>query len=202
MAWINADDLYHRKSFFIVAEIFSRFPNVNWLVGATTIFDEYGRGINVYQSRKFTKYDFLMGDYKWLQQESCFFRRILWKKAGSYIDKTLQYAGDFELWFRFFRYEKLYTVNALIGGFRMRSSNQLSLEGRSKYLEEADNALKIEQIGKKDMIKIKRYKVLFSILKFFFKVTEKIMNKYRELEFGQAKSFNFNRLTQQFEMRH
>jgi glycosyltransferase involved in cell wall biosynthesis len=201
MAWINADDLYHRKSFFIVAEIFSKFINVNWLVGASTQWDEYGRGTNVYASRKFTRYDFLMGDFKWIQQESCFFRRALWEKAGAYIDKTLKYAGDFELWVRFFRYEQLHVVNALIGGFRIRSSNQLSLEGMPKYLEEANVVLKSEQINIKDRIKIKRYKIVFTILKIFLKVFEKVSNKYRKIEFGKVKDINFNRNTQQFEIR-
>jgi glycosyltransferase involved in cell wall biosynthesis len=200
MAWINADDLYHRKSFFIVSEIFSKYSNINWLVGAQTHYDEYGRGISINRSRNFTRYDFLMGDYKWLQQESCFFRRALWKKAGSYIDKTLKYAGDFELWVRFFRHEKLYVVDALIGGFRVRSENQLSLEGMQKYLEETKNILKSEQINKIDKIKITRYKLFMSILKFFVKVIEKIMNKYRKIELGQTKSINFNRFTQQFEI--
>jgi glycosyltransferase involved in cell wall biosynthesis len=44
MAWINADDLYHRKSLFIVAELFQKFVEINWLVGASTQWDEYGRG--------------------------------------------------------------------------------------------------------------------------------------------------------------
>ena len=201
MAWINADDLYHRRSFFIIAEIFSNNSDVNWLVGASTIWDEYGRGVNVYQSRKFTKYDFLMGDFKFVQQESCFFRRVLWEKAGSYVDKALKYAGDFELWVRFFRHEKLYVVDALIGGFRMRSSNQLSLEGMPKYLEEANNILKSEQINRKDKIKIKRYRIIILILNLFIKIMEKIMNKYRKIELGQAKNINFDRYKQQFEIK-
>jgi glycosyltransferase involved in cell wall biosynthesis len=202
MAWINADDLYHRKSFFIVAEIFSKFTDVNWLVGASTIWDEYDRGIDVYQSRKFSRYDFLIGDYKFIEQESCFFRRILWEKAGSYIDKSLKYAGDFELWLRFFRHDKLYVVNALIGGFRMKSADQLSLEGMPKYLKEAKKILKSEKINDKERYKIIRYKFIFSVLGFFYHFLERLMNKYRKIEFGLAtKSIIFNRFTQQFKMK-
>jgi glycosyltransferase involved in cell wall biosynthesis len=200
MAWINADDLYHRKSFFVVAEIFSNFFNVNWLVGASTQWDEYSRGTNIEQSRKFTRYDFLLGDFKWIQQESCFFRRCLWEKAGSYIEKKLKYAGDFELWVRFFRYEQLYVTNALIGGFRLRSSNQLSLEGLPKYLEEVNTILKYESITISDRIKIRRYKIIFKILHIFVKILDKIINKYQKIEFGRVKDIRFNRISQKFEM--
>jgi glycosyltransferase involved in cell wall biosynthesis len=200
MAWINSDDLYHRKSFFVIAELFSKYKKINWLVGASTQWDEQGRGTNIDRSRKFTRYDFLAGDFKWLQQESCFFRRTLWDKAGSYIDKTLHYAGDFELWLRFFRFDKLYVTNALVGGFRIRSSNQLSLEGMSKYLEETDIMLKKETLNIKVIIKIKRYKIIMLFFSIFIKLLEKIMNKYRKIEFGSTPDINFNRGTQEFEM--
>jgi hypothetical protein len=177
------------------------YSNVNWLVGATTQWDEYGRGINIDRSRKFTRYDFLMGDYKWIQQESCFFRRTLWEKAGSYIDKTLRYAGDFELWLRFFRFDKLYVTDALIGGFRIRSSNQLSLEGMPRYLEEVNMILKNAQISKKEKTKIRRYKIIMWVFRIAMKIPEKIMNKYRKIEFGLTANINFNRKTQEFEMR-
>jgi hypothetical protein len=120
-------------------------------------------GVNICPSRKFTRYDFLAGDFKWIQQESCFFRRILWEKAGSYIDKSFRYAGDLELWMRFFRFEKLYVTNALIGGFRMRSSNQLSLEGMSKYLEEAQKVIKDEPIKTMERITIKLYRIIVTV---------------------------------------
>jgi glycosyltransferase involved in cell wall biosynthesis len=81
MAWLNADDMYHPGALASVAEIFSSFPEVRWLVGADTNFDEKGRTVNVRTSRRFSRYDFLAGDCKLLQQESCFWRRELWQVA-------------------------------------------------------------------------------------------------------------------------
>jgi glycosyltransferase involved in cell wall biosynthesis len=204
MAWINADDLYHRKSFFIIAELFSRFSCINWLVGASTHWDEFGRCVGIWQSRKFTKYDFLIGDFKWLQQESCFWRRSLWEKAGSCMNSKLRYAGDLDLWVRFFRFEQLYIIDALIGGFRMRSSNQLSLECMPQYLEEANNILNSETINIKDKKKIRQYKRFCLLMKFISKLkifdVNKIMNKYKKNKFGYTKSLCFNRIIQQFEL--
>jgi glycosyltransferase involved in cell wall biosynthesis len=203
MAWINADDLYHNRSFFIIAEIFSSFSCINWLVGASTHWDEYGRCINVSQSRKFTRYDFLIGDFKWLQQESCFWRRSLWEKAGSYVDAALRYAGDLDLWVRFFRSEQLYVTNALIGGFRIRSSNQLSLDHMPAYLEEARKILG-EGGAKTEKKILKKYSNFRKIIKFISKLrifnTEGIINIYRKLKFGNVKDIHFNRYTQKFEI--
>jgi len=200
LAWINADDFYHSKAFFIIAEIFSKYQQVNWLVGAATTWDENSRGINVALSRKFTKYDFLSGDFKFIQQESCFFRRSLYEKAGEYLNKKLKYAGDFELWLRFFRHDQLYVVDALIGGYRTRTANQLSLEGMPKYLEEVNNILKSEVITKREKIKITRYKIIFSFLNFFSKILIRLLNKYRKMELGKTENIRFNRITQRFEM--
>jgi len=200
LAWINSDDLYHNKAFFIVAEVFSSFQQINWLAGARTYWDECGRGISVGNSKKFTIYDFLMGDFKFIQQESCFFRRTLYDKAGSYIDKTLKYAGDFELWFRFFRCEQLYVADALIGGFRVRSKGQLSSENWPKYLEEVESIYKNNIPTRKEKIKITRYKIIYKFINFFSRFLLSILGRYRRIEFGESASVKFNRITQEFEI--
>ncbi|MCL1946744.1 MAG: glycosyltransferase [Chitinivibrionia bacterium] len=202
MAYINSDDIYHKKSFYIVSEIFSKNSEIKWLSGATTHIDEYGRGVNCAESRKFTRFDFLSGDFQWIQQESCFFRRELYDKAGGYIDVSLRFAGDFELWIRFFRYERLYVANTLIGAFRVRSSNQLSLDNMDKYLSEVDRVLKKEQVGNSDKLKLIRYKIITAVLNFFYKVIEKLLRKYRQIETGTPNMSNirFNRSVQGFEL--
>jgi glycosyltransferase involved in cell wall biosynthesis len=204
MAWINADDLYHKQSFFIIAEIFSSFPCINWLVGASTQWDEYGRCINISQSRKFTRYDFLIGDFKWVQQESCFWRRSLWEKAGSHVDAALLYAGDLDLWMRFSRSEQLYVTNALIGGFRLRSSNQLSLDNMPNYLKEVGEILKKEKLDKTEKKVVKKYNNFRKIMRLISKLrifnTNGIINKYRKLKFGSVEDIHFNRYTQKFEI--
>ena len=83
-----------------------------------------------------SKARFYASDYQWIQQESTLWKRDLWTKTGASLDKSLQYAGDFELWLRFFRHEKLYVVPFLIGGFRMRRSGQKSVEHLDSYLKE------------------------------------------------------------------
>ena len=79
MAWINSDDLYHYNSFFSVAEIFAQFEQVNWLQVIPTVFDEKGRTVHVGLLKRWRKLDYYLGNYKWIQKESIFWRRSLWK---------------------------------------------------------------------------------------------------------------------------
>src|SRR5262249_38503043 len=55
---------------------------------------------------------------RYIQQESTYWRRSLWDRAGARVDDSRRNGSDFELWARFFRYARLYSVDALIGGFR------------------------------------------------------------------------------------
>lgn len=138
MGWINSDDRYHPKSFFVLGDVFSTFPEVEWLQGNPSSIDEQGRIVSSFSSRKWSKYNFLQRDYKYIQQESTFWRRSLWEKAGSSLRTDLRYAGDFELWLRFFDHARLYALHTVIGSFRLRSGNQLSLEMIGEYHKEAE----------------------------------------------------------------
>jgi glycosyltransferase involved in cell wall biosynthesis len=159
MAWINSDDKYHSSAFSIVSEIFSKYDEINWLIGSGSNYDEKGRTINVGNPKNWSKYDYYIGNYMWVQQESTFWRRKLWEKAGSKLELSIKYAADFELWLRFFRYEKLYTTTGLIGGFRTRSKEQISLDHFDTYLDEIEKLLAYEVITDSEKKIIKRYKI-------------------------------------------
>lgn len=138
MGWINSDDLYFPKSFKVLAEIFGKYKEVQWLQANPTLIDEYGRIVGNYSSRRWSKYHFLLKDYKYIQQESTFWRRSLWEKAGSSLRTDLKLAGDFELWLRFFDHSQLHILQSVLGAFRIRSSNQFSLEKLGEYNRECE----------------------------------------------------------------
>ena len=57
----------------------------------------------------------------YIPQESVIFSKKLYLKSGE-INKNFKYAGDFDLWKRFAKYEKLNSVKINIGIFRKRKS--------------------------------------------------------------------------------
>jgi glycosyltransferase involved in cell wall biosynthesis len=118
MGWISATDLLHTGSLFVVGGVFRQFPEVEWITGRPTGFNDDGMAVEVLKLRQWSRIPFLAGANRYIQQESTFWRRSLWHRAGGRVDDSRRSASDFELWVRFFRSAKLYPVDALIGGFR------------------------------------------------------------------------------------
>jgi hypothetical protein len=118
MGWISATDLLHAGSLFVVGSVFRAFPEVEWITGRPTGFSDEGMAVETLRLRQWSRMRFLAGANRYIQQESTFWRRSLWDRAGGRVDDTRRSASDFELWVRFFRFAKLYPVDALIGGFR------------------------------------------------------------------------------------
>jgi glycosyltransferase involved in cell wall biosynthesis len=123
MGWISATDLLQPGGLSVVGSVFRDLPQVEWITGVPSAFDERGTCTRVQSQRRWARSRFLAGANRYIQQESTFWRRSLWQRAGGFIDDTRRMASDFELWVRFFRYAQLYPVAALIGGFRVHSDS-------------------------------------------------------------------------------
>ena len=146
MGWINSDDIYHPQAFFRMVEIFSDYPFIRWLTGIPSAIDEKDNIIipKFEEYPKWSKLRFYSGNYKWIQQESTLWSRDLWIKSGNGLNTDLKFAGDFCLWLRFFKYEKLYVAPILVGGFRMRRTGQKSILNLDKYLAETRRCFRKE----------------------------------------------------------
>ena len=77
MGWINSDDMMTPWSLFAIADIFSTFPHVNWIQGFTSTWNVHGYMTSASRN-PINIYDYLFGNYRWIQQESTFWRRTLW----------------------------------------------------------------------------------------------------------------------------
>lgn len=141
MAWLNSDDKYYPWTLRTVAEIFSAFPEVNWIVGFNSWWNDKGAATSAKRVPK-NIYDFLRGDFQWIQQESVFWRRSLWEKAGGHINENYKLMVDGELWTRFFLNDDLYIVDCLLGGYRSHGTNRAHLHYQ-ECLEEMHTAISV-----------------------------------------------------------
>jgi hypothetical protein len=123
MGWISATDMFQPGGLGVVARVFGCLPHVEWITGRSTFYDEEGKTMGIEGLRWFSQTRFLVGEEQHIQQESTFWRRSLWEKAGGYVDASRRMSSDFELWVRFFRHARLYSVDALIGGFRIHGDS-------------------------------------------------------------------------------
>lgn len=173
MGWINSDDKIHPNSLSILGEVFNSFPKIEWLTGTPSTLDKYGRVVWVNSYLKWSKYSFLVDEYHpSIQQESTFWRKSLWEKAQGF-SLDYQYAGDFELWMRFFNYAELYRISTILGGFRFRGSDQISIGRIDDYRKEKKEIIKNFRatVSRKNKIKVSVIKFLESLNKLFKKIT-------------------------------
>lgn len=204
MGWINSDDILHPGALAIITELFDTYKEIHWLTGSQTLIDEKSRTTNAFSVQRWSKFDFYLGNYKWIQQESTYWRRDLWEKAGKKLAIQLKYAGDFELWLRFFRYEKLYSTNALIGGFRQRKG-QISDVNYVKYIDEINQCRKKEILNNKDKTKVFFLVSMFSflrILKLLRIFNHQLFDRLiKERFFEYPDKIIFNKVIQKFELK-
>jgi len=147
MAWLNSDDKYHRDAFYKVAYLFDSSPGVEWLTGHPAFWGKEGEFTHVEPSLPtYCRQDFLEGRYNqpFIQQESTFWKRSLWERAGGCLRVELDYAGDLELWIRFFRFALLHSVDTFIGGYRGHG-NQKACLFMDRYVAEAESVIAQEK---------------------------------------------------------
>lgn len=118
MGWISATDMLRPGGLVVVGSVFRDLPEVEWISGRAAWFNEDGALAGDTPPPRLSRYRFLAGANRYIQQESTYWRRSLWEKAGGCVDSGRRNAADFELWVRFFRHAKLYPVDGAIGGFR------------------------------------------------------------------------------------
>lgn len=150
MAWLNADDKYTPWAFQVVGEIFSNFPKIEWVTTLYSLnWDEFGRAVGCSCQPGYSRQGFFRGENLrkagwyargWIEQESTFWRRSLWERTGGYVDASLRYAGDFELWARFYQFTELYGIATPLGGFRQHR-DQKTARGMNDYVREAKRVL-------------------------------------------------------------
>ncbi len=146
MAWLNSDDRYHYDAFFKVAYLFDSSPEVEWLTGHHTFWGKGGELVHIVPVlQTYSRKEFLAGKYNkpFIQQESTFWKRSLWDRAGGCLRTDMDYAGDLELWVRFFRYAQIYSAGTFIGGYRSHG-NQKACLFMDRYVSEAEAVIEQE----------------------------------------------------------
>ena len=140
MCWINSSDLYYPWTFETIAQIFSSAPPGRMDHGHGLDVRRDGRtapGLDPMRRVAFNTYDVLAGDYRWLQQESVFWRRTLWERAGGRLDQGADPRGRLRPVAALFSPDAAFDhVQTVLGGFRVHG-NRLADAGDGLYEREA-----------------------------------------------------------------
>jgi glycosyltransferase involved in cell wall biosynthesis len=151
MGWLNSDDFYFPGALSVVETVFAHHPEIEWITGTTAVIaNAHGQTTKTFWVGRFSRRAFFRG-YNlplrgwhaghFIPQESTFWRRSLWERAGGELDASLTMAGDFDLWARFYQHAELWGVRTLIGAYRSQPAQKTAV-GLGAYLDEAERVLR------------------------------------------------------------
>jgi GT2 family glycosyltransferase len=139
MAYLNSDDLLLPGSLAYVSSYFAAHPDVDAVYGNRILIDERDRQIGVWVLPPHDSDTLTVADY--IPQETLFWRRELWERAGGQIDASLKFAIDWDLLLRFREVgARMVRLPRFLGAFRVhdeqKTSSQQSLcETESELLQ-------------------------------------------------------------------
>ena len=137
MGWLNASDMLQVNGLFVVGSVFAALREVEWITGRPTKYSSSGMTVEVRDVPRWSRYRFLAGANRYIQQESTYWKRSLWERAGGALSTSYRAEGDFEQWVRFFRHAQLHSVDALIAGYRVHE-DALSSSNMERYNQNCD----------------------------------------------------------------
>jgi glycosyltransferase involved in cell wall biosynthesis len=150
MGWLNSDDLHTPWTLRTVGMLFARFPEVEWISSLYPMFwDTEGSLTGCEPLQGFSRRAILAGEFLpvagayaqgFIQQESTFWRRSLWERAGGALDLRYGLAADYALWMRFASLTDCVGVTLPLAGFRRQPAQRTVTAGES-YRREAERCL-------------------------------------------------------------
>ncbi len=164
-SWLNYDDLYLPNALFLMNQVMEN-GEIQWCTGFPTVLSPEGimyslpKTIPVYY-RRFMKRGYYGAVSIGVQQESTFWTKNLWEKAGGTLIRNYRIAGDYFLWKAFGNFADLYVMDAPVAGFR-RHAGQKSGDIQ-KYRAEIGNISAFKQLKGKFVNRLSYYGALRGI---------------------------------------
>ncbi len=144
MAYLNSDDILLPGSLHYVAEFFEKNPNIDVIYSHRVLIDEHDKEIGRWILPRHNSPVLSWADY--IPQETLFWRRDIWKKAGGKIDESFCFAMDWDLLLRFREAGANFVrVPRFLGAFRIHSHQktlaQISQTGNEEMLRLRERCL-------------------------------------------------------------
>jgi glycosyltransferase involved in cell wall biosynthesis len=133
MAYLNSDDVLGPGTVEFVVSFFREHPQIDAIYSHRIGIDPDDRVIWYWILP--AHHNYLMKRWDLIPQETCFWRRSLWERAGN-VDKTFRFAMDYDLFVRFMNRGRFHRVNRFLGAFRWhpeaKSTQLLATTGRDE----------------------------------------------------------------------
>ncbi len=121
VAWLNADDLYLPGTVAYVAQRFASEPELDVVFGDCQVIDASGNPLWRLQPGPYN-FKTLLRRGNSVAQPAVFLRKRVFEQVG-YLDETLDFGMDYELWLRLRRMNVAY-VPRILAAFRWHSGSK------------------------------------------------------------------------------
>lgn len=133
MAYLNSDDVLLPGTLNFVADYFNRYPDIDLIYGHRCIIDDNSNVMGHWILPPHQ--DFLMKRWDLIPQETCFWRRRIFERAGN-IDSSFRFAMDYDFLVRVMQSGRVRRVNRFLAAFRVhpgaKTSTQLASTGKAE----------------------------------------------------------------------
>lgn len=133
LGWLEPGEMLHTNALAVIGGIFAALPEAQWITGRPFNFSPSGMPAGIKHLERWSRIRFLAGGNKYIHRDTTFWRRSLWDQAGGALATQYGVAGEFEMFVRFFRHARLYSVDALIGGYRTHPGNHSATGSHQRY---------------------------------------------------------------------
>jgi glycosyltransferase involved in cell wall biosynthesis len=126
MAYLNSDDLLLPGSLQRVARFFSEHPQVDVVYGNRIVINERDEEVGRWILPPHSPDALLWNNY--VPQETVFWRRRIWDRAGGGFNEGFHSALDWEMWLRFHRAgARFHHLPRFLGAFRIHPEQKTSV---------------------------------------------------------------------------
>jgi len=137
VSWVNSDDWYEPGTLNKVAEYFIENPDKNIVIGDCHLVNQDDLVFdNVFNIEKGFKDIIRFWEVRSIPtQPALFFRRKLLDIHG-YLDPSLNYAMDYDLWLRFSRQNRFYHVEQFFANYRFHPGSKGGEQEWNRFIPE------------------------------------------------------------------
>lgn len=141
VGWLNSDDILYPNCVEQIVRLAEQFPDGAIYYGSLlNVIDRLGNIIRTPQIVINSRETLIHENYSLIQQGS-FYRNSHLKKIG-YVDKTIHYCMDLDLWLRLLEHGNIYHYDIKpLGGFRMWEETKTATGGE-KFLKDIEATLR------------------------------------------------------------
>lgn len=140
LGFINADDLYLKRTFELLAKHFIRYNEALWFAGKGVVINENGKDIARFTSWYKNMFLYINLNFgllvlNYLMQPSIFFTKKTYQKYGPFIG-TSDFVMEYDMWLKIGKNKMPVVINNVLSKFRLEKDTKTYTNSKALLIED------------------------------------------------------------------